>query len=387
MLRRIVIALFLIPSCNSSTQPSVNMEITYEILSMTPPATGQPVQPGLAGVLTGRCGNSLVVAGGSNFAGDMPWRGGTKLYHDAIYILNIDPDGKQTWVQPAQKLPEPVAYPANIQADDGFFSVGGENQEGMLKSVSRISVVGDSLQIKALPSLPVGLSNAGGALVGSQLLVCGGLDSTGASNKFFSLDLADLSSGWKRLPDLPEALSHAVVAAQSDGNEKCIFVVGGRAKTGVTSTFFSTIWKYSPSARKWSEAGSLKLGEKQFGLSAGTGVAYGDRWIILAGGDQGNLYNRTELFNDSIARLPEGADRSRVIQEKDAFLTEHPGFSREVLAFNTQAGILNKIGELPAGSQVTTTAFWWNDRMVIPGGEVRPGVRTALISSLKIAKD
>ena len=194
------------------------MKIKYDTLSMIPPATGQTVQPGLSGALTGRCGNELVVAGGSNFEGDLPWRGGTKLYHDDIYILKTDTDGQLTWIQPNQKLPEPVAYPANIQTSDGFISIGGENQAGMLTGVSKISVADDSLEIKALPSLPVGLSSAGAALLDSQLYVCSGLDSTGASNKIFCLNLSDLSSGWKNLPDLPQALSHAVVAAQSDGN-------------------------------------------------------------------------------------------------------------------------------------------------------------------------
>lgn len=387
MFRRFLIALFLIPSCNPPTSSLVNMKIEYDTLSMIPPAIGQTVQPGLAGALTGSCGSYLVVAGGSNFADNLPWRGGIKLYHDDIYILKTDSDGKLTWIQPTQKLSEPVAYSANVQTKDGFIVIGGENLKGMMTSVSKISVVDDSLQIKALPSLPVGLSNAGATLLDSQLIVCGGLDSKGASNKCFGLNLTNLSSGWKDLPDLPEALSHGVVAAQSDGNENCIFVVGGRAKTGVTSTFFSTIWKYSPSKMNWSEVGSLKLDDKKLGLSAGTGVAYGNRWIILIGGDQGNLYSRTELFNDSIARSPEGPDRNRVIQEKDEFLTTHPGFSRDVLAFNTRSAVLKKLGVLPVASQVTTTAFWWNDRIIIPGGEVRPGVRTALISSLKITKE
>lgn len=388
MFQKILILIFLIPSCKPSTPPSINMKTAFDTLNMIPPVTGQSVQAGLAGVLTGTCRNYLVVAGGSNFVDNLPWRGGTKLYHNDIYILKTDSDGKLTWIQPTQKLPEPVAYPANVQADDGFISVGGENQEGMLASVTKISVVDDSLQIKTLPSLPVGLSNAGAAMLDSQLYVCGGLDSTGASSKFFCLNLADLSSGWKRLPDLTEPLSHAVVVGQFDGNENCIFVIGGRNKTGVTSTFFSAIWKYSPSKMKWTEAGSLRTENQQrFGLSAGTGVAYGDRWIILIGGDKGNLFNRTELFNDRIANLPEGPERNRVIQEKDAFLTGHPGFSRNVLAFDTRTGDLLKIGELPAASQVTTTAFWWNNQIVIPCGEIRPGVRTALISSLKIIKE
>jgi hypothetical protein len=109
------------------------------------------------------------------------------------------------------------------------------------------------------------------------------------------MDLERPEAGWQVLPDLPIALSHAVVAAQSDGTEICIYVLGGRNKSGITSSFLSDIWKYSPSAKIWQKAGKLKLARQSvFGLSAGTGLAYGDHAILIFGGDKGAVFNETE---------------------------------------------------------------------------------------------
>ena len=71
-------------------------------------------------------------------------------------------------------------------------------------------------------------------------------------------------------------------------------------------------------------------------------------------------------------------------------LDEHPGFSDGVLAYHTitdtwvPAGRFPKdVGSDPVGDPaagmwppVTTTTTWWNGRLVVPTGEIRPGVRT-----------
>ena len=361
------------------------MKIEFDTLSQIPPATGNSIQFGFAGALVGCDKNQLIVAGGSNFEDNPPWRGGTKSYHDDIYIFTHSENGPDRWIQPEQKLPVAMAYSALVASGNGFLSIGGEGQYGKLDQVFQISTNGDSLHFVKLPSLPVPLSNSGVAKIETKVYIAGGLDATNATNHFMCMDLSASDIHWEKLPDLPEPLSHAVVVSQSDGKEECLYVLGGRNKTGVISTFLSTIRKYSPSLKRWSEAGTLKLKNREkFGLSAGTGVPFGDRWIILIGGDKGVLFNMTETMNDLLFKLPAGTDKEKLLAEKDRFLSGHPGFSREVFVYNTITLELQKIGDLPFLSQVTTNAFWWNNRIVIPSGEIRPGVRTPLINTLKI---
>nr|MBD3621868.1 hypothetical protein [Sunxiuqinia sp.] len=56
------------------------MKITWDIFSEVPASNGMREQRGVAGPVTGVHQNRLVVAGGANFNGRMPWQGGVKKY-------------------------------------------------------------------------------------------------------------------------------------------------------------------------------------------------------------------------------------------------------------------------------------------------------------------
>jgi N-acetylneuraminic acid mutarotase len=46
-----------------------------------------------------------------------------------------------------------------------------------------------------------------------------------------------------------------------------------------------------------------------------------------------------------------------------------------------------QLGEIPFPAPVTTTAIKWNKQIIIPGGEIRAGVRTPYILEAKIVSD
>lgn len=382
----ILLAIILFSTCNKiNKENTTNMKINWNTLSEIPPATGETIQYGLAGALAGTLNDKIIVAGGSNFADKKPWQGGTKLYYDDFYVLTFDKNQTSKWEQPELKLPVKMAYSACVSADDGIYCLGGEDEEQPLKLVLKIYLENNQLQIKQLPELAFAVSNAGAAIIGDRLYLAGGNDSVGETKHFQMLDLSNIEAGWKILPDLIEAESHAVVASQSDGSETCIYVLGGRNKTGETSTFLCTVQKYSPKENIWSVAGGLQLdGSGKFGLSAGTGVALGDHQILLFGGDKGIIFNNTERFNNRIADENDSLKREKIIAEKIESLNNHPGFNTEIFSFETQNGKLNEVGKIPILSQVTTSAFWWKGKIIIPGGEIRPGVRTPKISEIEI---
>ena len=62
-------------------------------------------------------------------------------------------------------------------------------------------------------------------------------------------------------------------------------------------------------------------------------------------------------------------------------LDEHPGFAKDILAYNTVKDTWSRMGEVPV-TQVTVPAVAWRGRHVIPNGEIRPGVRTPEVWSL-----
>ncbi len=356
----------------------------WKVLPSIPPAMGETVQPGLAGPIAGVHGNFMLVAGGANFEGGMPWRGGRKVYHDEIFLLKKTSSGQYLWQNLAKKLPFPIAYSACLSTKQGVISIGGEDMESPVKEVVLFSFADGKLSRKNLPDLPQAVSSAGAAAIGSTIYLAGGVTKTGATSSFYSYDLDHPDQGWLVLPQLPEALSHAVVVSQWDGEEVAVYVIGGRNKKGELSTFMSTVWKYLPSSREWNAEGEILADEIPLGLSAGTGIAAGSETILLIGGDPGIYFDRTEQMNIAIEKASTLEEQQRLRQEKDTMLTNHPGFSKDLLAYNTRLKSWRKIGEMNSGSQVTTTAFYWNGTIVVPSGEIRPGVRTPWVMGFEI---
>jgi N-acetylneuraminate epimerase len=60
---------------------------------------------------------------------------------------------------------------------------------------------------------------------------------------------------------------------------------------------------------------------------------------------------------------------------------EHPGFSRNVLVYDAKQDTWSLIEHSPV-SLATIPVVKWGDRHVIPGGEVRPRVRTPAVWSI-----
>ena len=354
------------------------MKIAWDILTEIPVARGEEVQLGLAGPVAGVHQNKLMVAGGANFNGRMPWQGGEKQYHDTIFLLKEAANRQLKWEQPDVRLPEAIAYSACVSTEQGIISLGGETANGPTNQTFLLSLDSPEVRLIDLPRLPVALSSSGAALCGSTVYLAGGQGTKGASQVFFALDLNDESTGWRKLPDLPVACSHAVVVSQHDGQQDCIYLIGGRYQTGPTSDFLSDIWKYVPSEVSWQKAGRLQVeGEAVFGLSAGTGLAYGEDSILLFGGDTGEAFNETERLIHAVTAAETASEKEHFLRLKENHLTSHPGFCQDVFCLNTCDGKLSRVGKMEGPTPVTTTACWWNGQIIIPGGETRPGVRSS----------
>jgi SSS family transporter len=87
---------------------------------------------------------------------------------------------------------------------------------------------------------------------------------------------------------------------------------------------------------------------------AGTGAAIGAHHILLVGGDDGENWGK----------------------ELDG---THPGFSRDMLfACHTVTDTWVDAGRLPR-NHVTTVLVKWDDALIVPSGEIRPGIRSPKI--------
>ena len=83
------------------------------------PAGDDAPHPGLAGAVAGVHNDMLIVGGGANFPDGMPWHGGKKKYHSALYVF-AQHDGMYRLVsRHPDALPAPVAYGASCSTGDG----------------------------------------------------------------------------------------------------------------------------------------------------------------------------------------------------------------------------------------------------------------------------
>jgi N-acetylneuraminic acid mutarotase len=374
--------LILMTSCGDQGVEKISLK--WIQMPPVPPSSGETMQPGLAGPVAGALREYLLISGGANFLNGLPWKGAAKSYHDEIFLLKKSSEGGYEWRLSELKLPFKLAYSACVSIPGGIVSIGGENDSGIVKKVLFITGPDGLVSIQQLPDLPEAVTSGGAAFTGSKIYFAGGMNTTGATAGFYCLDLNSLGDGWEKLPDIPDPLSHAVMVCQQDESGPCIFVIGGRNKAGEVSTIHSSNWKYSLKSGAWSSAEDINTDGQLVTLSAGTGIAAGRYSIILFGGDKGLIFNQIERLNAAIERSQD-PERQTLLNQKDSILTNHPGFSGTILSYNTLSRKWAVLGEMPGTNSVTTTAFNWDGKVIIPSGEVRPGIRTPNISGVEIS--
>lgn len=359
---------------NVSAQTKNTLHINWSVAATMPPATGKDLQPGVAGPVTGISGDVLIIAGGANFPDGI---GGNKKYHDDIYLFhhatrgNISP-GKVSH----QRLPQPVAYCANVITPAGLIYIGGENEKGISNQVVLLKCNADEISFNTLPVLPVPLTNAMAAYSNNVIYVAGGESAAGPSAKCFFLNISQPGAVWQTLPDVPVALSFAVMVAQNNG----LYLLGGRRKNanGI-SDIFNTVYRFDLLTQQWQTKHPLP-----YAMSAGTGMATGKTGILLFSGDKGEVFSKVEKLNAAISGEQNEEHKQTLLKEKSALLNTHPGFTKTVLLYNTATEQCMAISPLTFAGQVTTAAFPWQGHIIIPAGEIKAGVRTPQIISGRI---
>ena len=352
--------------------------VKWEKIATLPNADGSP-SLGYAGAINGVHEDALIVAGGANFPEKMPWEGGKKYYSSDINILQKK-DGKYTWnSKVSQKLPEPIAYCGITTTPLGVVYAGGENDKGISDKAYLIQFNPDKDQLKLqpLPDLPVALTNLGLSSIKNVIYAVGGDEEKASSSRLFSLDLDSKQPQWKCLPEMPLALANSVVITQNGVDGVNLYVIGGRAKhpSGI-SQLHHTLFIYNPRSQSWKSGASVSDGTKISNFSAGNGAAVSANLILITGGDNGEVFHQIETYLSQIAAATTAEKKAALTARKNLLITNHQGFYRGMLAYNTVTDSWTRIGDLPFPARVTSTATKWGENIILSSGEVNPGVRT-----------
>ncbi len=312
-----------------------------------------PDAEGFAGAFAGVSNGVLIVAGGANIEGEKWGDTFHKQWHDSVFMLD-KPDGE--WRH--GRLPRALGYGVSVTTEHGIVFIGGSDSERHYADVFRLEWFGGLMTRTVLPRLPQPCANACGALVGKVIYVAGGIekpDATTAMRTFWKLDMALPKPHWEPLAPWP-------------GPERVLAVAG---VLGDSFFLFSGASLY---------AGADGKPVRQY-LHDAYRFTPGEGWKRIANLPRAAVAAPTPaIVNGNHLLIVSGDDGANVTFQP---VREHPGFPRDVLAYDAEHDAWSRAGEVPF-SRATVPVVRWFGRDVIPNGEVRPRIRTPEVWAVKV---
>jgi len=322
-----------------------------------------PGGKGWAGMYAGVSHGALICAGGANFPGQMPWEGGKKKWYDGLYILE---PGK-TWVKAAAKLPAPAGYGVTVSYGNRVIMVGGSNENGHLQGVTGYEWNVQKLTATAYPSLPQPLANMGGALLGNTIVIVGGSQSpTGEALKIcYVLDLTAIQRGWVEMEAWPGPERIFPVCAVLNGT---LYMFSGET-SGLNSKGekFRHILQDGYTLRLQQKNGRWTPLWERLPAPMPRGMSAGGSLLPVLGNDRFLFWG--------------GVDGVTAQHKNPA---THPGIIRNLLYYFPATDSWEFAGnKVEADARVTLPVVYWNGQWVYVSGEIKPGVRTPSVISVK----
>jgi len=354
----------------SAAQKKYEPPITWKQSGVLPVQPNGLIHMGLSGVVSGVVGDQIIIAGGNNFPEGLPWEGGIKKYYKRVFVYN---NQKDTLLNTSTfNLPANVAYAAVAQLKDGIFYAGGENENGPLNSAYLIKKSkSQPFEINELPSLPIAITNAVAIATENAVYVLGGANKEGVSNKVWALYFENIKAGWKHVSTMPLPTTFAA-ATLLNGQ---VYIMGGRCKgaDGI-SKIYNQVFAWDIEKNTWFEKAKLPVT-----VSAATAVASNDSSILFIGGDKIVVFHEVEMLAAKIAATSDTTIKKELTVIKNNLQKTHPGFSKDVLKYNSVSNSWGPYAQLSFTAPVTTHAFINNNKIYLPVGEIKPGIRTPYI--------
>lgn len=338
-----------------------------------------PDREGFAGVFSGVVSEGeedfLVVAGGANFPDGRPWEDGKKFYYDGIYILPLKDDSE--WRTAAVKLPIKVGYGMSVSLKSGqCLFMGGKNEEGSRAEVLELSMASGKIKMTDIGNLPEVMAEGVAALVNGEVLVGSGGDGEETQREFFKMTRSDPAMvEWESLGWPEGARGRMYSVAGVKGGKFYLF--GGRdfaeseekkANRIEGLDFLKDCWELDVSSGAWKRLADLPEARS---AAPSMALPIGASSLLMLGGVP------VEFWKDQVAARPEIKGQGM----------EHPGFPASILSYNIVTDQWTESGSLPlAGTfaPVTTPVVFWDDKVIIPTGEIKPGVRSPQVLIVEV---
>lgn len=331
---------------------------------------------GVSGAFAGTIGNNIVVCGGCNFPGVPAAEGGSKVFYDDVFALDVQ-NGKE-WTA-CGHLKAKLAYGAAVTTKKGMVCIGGFDGQQSSAEVFLLNVNDGKVTTTALPSLPLGVDNFAAAYdeAGGTIYVVGGQHSAqkdGVLRQEPSLVVYSLKvdggKSWETLSDkLDSPRLQPCASIQNGSTGANLYVFGGYnpAPADGAQPAHTDGLIYNIGSGKWSKTAPMLDGKVT--LVGANCVNSGSQHILCFGGVD------RDIFNQALTNKPEG------------YMTHTPDWYRfrsDILVYNTITGAWSTFeGGEPlarAGANVVTLGGEW----YVVCGETMPGVRSTSVTSVEI---
>ena len=374
-------------------------KIEWESIAELPARPGFGKAEGLAGVFAGAQGDVFMIAGGTNYAGQLFSEGARRAWWADIYVLQrrytADQKTIYEWLPAGAELPRNLAYGASANTPDGVLCIGGAevNQVSDACFLMKWNTEAKKVEFEDYPKLPKPLACASAVRIGSTVYVMGGtsqMPAGGATNTFLALDLSkkgdEKNFVWKALPawDGPGRLFPIAAASLENGVES-IYLCGGR-DPGNAPDFLTDLHKFNPIKKDWAILGDIvdPQGHPSSVMAAPAFHVPPHHLVVVSGTDE----DLVKLMENNTRKLeaveaPEELERQRY---NKLLLENYPGYTRTVMAYDAEVGEWSSLSNFPGKPCLTTPAVNWDGSIIIPGGETGPGKRSGLIWQATVRK-
>lgn len=349
------------------------------------PATENNRGYGISSAGVGILNDKLILVGGSNFSSAYPWDGGKKAFLNDILIAEKTKDNAIVWLKCPNQFPVDISNTIAIGNGKTLYILGGFNDVEKNKIVFKLSFSDrDSLITETFSNLPEHFTPTGGVIY-NQLLYITGHDTK--ENLLYTF--SPTTGCWSKNAGIPGGIRSDVSTTMlcEMGDSSRIYTFGGRHIDGDELIIYNDFWCYSPEKQLWNQGGMMGIpGLKPLVMMAAPAIAYTNGEIYFFGGDEGiRLKRRFEL--EKQIKKSHGLHKEKNIKKLRRLYVKHSGFSNAIIRYNTFLNSWEEVGKtniqhLP----VATTAIWWKNKIIIPAGELKPGIRSNHILEIDLNK-
>lgn len=320
---------------------------------------------GVSGAVAGidQDGN-LVVAGGCNFPAKPAAKGGEKVFYNSIMTLKGD-----KWEE-SGKLPDNLAYAAQVQVPDGMIAIGGNNKSNsMTNSVLHIT----NHKVDKLPSLPTRLTNAAAAMHDGYIYVAGGETYRGPNHVVWKMKYPEAEK-WDTVAEMPgKGRIQPCVVIQNGATQPMLYILGGYhpVQKGQYCTVHDDGMILNLKTLEWTKTSRMPVGVTCVGSVAD---AVGYSHIICFGG-----VNKV-IFQNRLNEAVNGKVDSTYMNHDPSWYQ----FRQDALVYHTITDSWTTIGGSTLLGRAGASLVQQEGRWILVNGETKPGIRATSVTKIAL---